>query len=77
MYTGGECKWRIGEIKRWVRRMSKMTEVFWDSVPKSWLQHRLRSCCRTKEDETGGADKERYDDDEPVNMYLGNWMVNN
>ena len=28
----------IGEIKRWVniRKMGKLTEVFWESVPKSW-----------------------------------------
>jgi len=32
----GECEQRIGEIKRWVRRMSKLTEVFWEFVPKSW-----------------------------------------
>ena len=32
----GECERRIGEIKRWVRRMFKLTEVFWESVPKSW-----------------------------------------
>jgi len=25
-----------GEIKRRVRRMSKLTEIFWESVPKSW-----------------------------------------
>jgi len=31
-----ECKRRIGEIKRWVRRMNKLMEVFWESVPKSW-----------------------------------------
>src|SRR6218665_672800 len=34
----GECGRRIGEIKRWVRRMSKLTEVFWESVPKSWCR---------------------------------------
>jgi len=34
----GECERRIGEIKRWVRRMSKLTEVFWESVPKSWCR---------------------------------------
>ena len=27
----------IGEIKRWVGRMSKLTEVFWEFVPKRWL----------------------------------------
>src|SRR6218665_1648378 len=32
----GECERRIGEIKRWVRRMCKLTEVFRESVPKSW-----------------------------------------
>jgi len=24
------------EIKRFDRRMGKLTEVFWESVPKSW-----------------------------------------
>src|SRR6218665_3107184 len=35
----GECERRIGEIKRWVRRMCKLTEVFWESVPKSWCRY--------------------------------------
>jgi len=35
-YTRGECERRIGEIKSSVRRMCKLTEVFWESVPKSW-----------------------------------------
>ena len=32
----GECERRIGEIKSSVGRMCKLTEVFWESVPKSW-----------------------------------------
>ena len=28
----------IGEIKRWIRRMSKVTEVFLESVPKIWCR---------------------------------------
>ena len=39
-----------GEIKRWVRRMRKLTEVFWESVPKSSRnRHRLWNGCRTSE----------------------------
>ena len=30
-----ECKQRVVEIKRWIRRMSRLTEVFWKFVPKS------------------------------------------
>jgi len=34
------CEWNVAEesakIKKWVRRMSKLTEVFWESVPASW-----------------------------------------
>src|SRR6218665_3855506 len=26
----------MDEIKRWVRRICKLAEVFWESVPKSW-----------------------------------------
>ena len=41
-----ECRRRRkGEIKRWVRRTSKRTEVFWESVTKSWCGYRLMSCC--------------------------------
>jgi len=32
----GEFKRMRGVIKRWVRRMNKLAEVFWESVPKSW-----------------------------------------
>ena len=86
----GECERRIGEIKRWVRRMSKLTEVFWESVTKSWCSvgkgaelqrgsiygiyiaplqgnysEALPAQARTKrKDETGGRDKERYDDEQ-------------
>jgi len=35
MYRG-ECKRRIGEIIKWVRRMGKLMEVIWESIPKSW-----------------------------------------
>ena len=61
----GECERRIGEIKSSVGRMCELTEVFWESVPKSWcsvgkLKERLQNF---KEDETGGRDKERYDDE--------------
>jgi len=30
----------VKEAKRWVRKMSKMTEDFWESVPKSWCKIR-------------------------------------
>src|SRR6218665_400530 len=33
-----ECERRIGEIKSSVGRMCKLTEVFWESVPKSWCR---------------------------------------
>ena len=61
-----ECNRRIGEIKRWVRRMNTLTEVFWESVPKSWCtQRRQRSGCWTSErmrleDEIG---KDKNDDE--------------
>src|SRR6218665_1162856 len=39
----GECERRtIGEIKRWVWRLSKLMEVFWESVPKSWCKIRSK-----------------------------------
>src|SRR6218665_3209562 len=32
----GECERRTGEIKSSVRRKCKLTEVLWESVPRSW-----------------------------------------
>ena len=54
-----ECERRIGEIKRWVRMMCKLTEVFWESVPKSWCSVGKGAVQNFKEVETGGRDKER------------------
>jgi len=44
----GECKRRISEIERWVRMMSKLTEVSFGS-PFELVQRRQRSGCRTSE----------------------------
>ena len=57
--------------------MSKLTEVFWESVPKSWCSihvgymERLQNL---KEGETGGRDRDKYSDER---VHLGGWMVSN
>jgi len=57
----------------WVRRMSKLTEVFWESVSKSWCGIGYGAVANFREVATGGRDRDRYDDDERVNP--GVWMV--
>ena len=71
--TRGECERRIGEIKSSVGRMCKLTEVFWESVPKSWCSVGKGAVAQNfKEDETGWRYKERYDDEQ---VDPGGWMV--
>jgi len=59
----GECERRIGEIKRWVRRISKLTVVFWESVPKSWCSVKAYIGKGAIAELQRGRDKEIYDDE--------------
>ena len=68
----GECEWRIGEFKRWVRRMCKLTEVFGRPFQRSGAAKAKERLQNFKEDETGGRDKEIYGD---ARVDPGGWMV--
>ena len=52
--------------------MCKLTEVFWESVPKAGAAQAKERLQNFKEDETGGRDKERYNDER---VDPGGWMV--
>ena len=73
----GECERKIGEIEMWVRRMSKLTEVFWESVLKSWCSVAKERLQKFKEYETGGRDKGRYDDErvDPDGWMVRSWQM--
>jgi len=45
----GECNWKIGEIKRWVRRMSKVTRSFGSPFQEAGAAQAIRSSCSISE----------------------------
>src|SRR6218665_3952294 len=70
------CEIILLHVERWIRKMSNLTEVFWESVPNSWFSieyERLQNCGENK---TGGRDRDRYDDErvDPSGWMVRSWQ---